>query len=642
MLKPAHFQYRTISLLALGLMACASAPELSAADQSTLHTIESRRLIEAMPPVSNIIAGGGLVNCSSMNGANDDKANKKCALPWVNILQQDPAFANMAMDDISFETAITHPTFTYSITKERIAAFDALPSSLLSDAAKTLLMTKLRAQLDDITKNKTAISFSALDALLSNIPSKLPMTELAALRHSFVDEIPATRSKRKVQARSVAFLTNQASVDIYRAFVHAAMVVAGGKKPTVGLVTASAENPFNDHDIYYSALRSAGANVVWLPADGGLRKALDRKDCEHIAIDYAAYASQGSERQYFHMDKIFPDLAEQQKQFCLNDGAKFNATLTSLHGIFFTGGNQTRHLDSFISRNEHGAHTKISPQLEILRQRFAAGQLVVAGSSAGDAVQSGGTWKGKAVPMIGGGESWKVLANGFIKGGDPTVERPAMRGTLYPAGGLGFFQFGPLDSHFSQRAREARLVRLVSESGLDYGFGVDENTALIVSKPDTNGKTTMVVIGAAGVFVMDARNAKPIASEAYGISNLTIHYLTTGDALSIDSLGKLTVQLSANKQILPLNSSAPIVRQQNLLAPKGMHFLKMTQVMGQSGAAFAFGTSEGSQEKNMPLFSFSLSRKPDTIFRDGADGKLSYTNLSLAITPCTDTCHLPE
>lgn len=623
-------------------MVCTNAQKVCAADPSTLHNRESRRLIDAMPPVSNIIAGGGLVNCSSMNGANDDKANKKCAQPWATILRQDPAFANMSMDDVSFEAVIAHPTFTYSVTAQRIAAFDALPSSVLSDKTKEILLAKLRTQLDDITKNKAAISFFALDALLSNMTSKLTMTELAALRHSFVDEIPATRSKRKVQARSVAFLTNQASIDIYREFVRAATAVAGGKKPTVGLVTASAENPFNDHDIYSSALQSAGANVIWLPADGGLRKALDRKDCDHIAIDYAAYASQGSERQYFHMDKVFPDLAEQQKQFCLNDGAKFNEALTSLHGIFFSGGNQTRHLDSFISRDGRGAPTKTSPQLELLRQHFAAGKLVVAGSSAGDAVQSGGTWQGKAVPMIGGGESWKVLANGFIKDGDPTVERPAMRGTQFPHGGLGFFQFGPLDSHFSQRAREARLVRLVGETGMDYGFGVDENTALVVSQPDANGKTTMVVIGAAGVFVVDARSAKPTAAKAYGIGNVTIHYLTVGDALSIDSLGNLKAQLSANKPLLPLNSSAPFIQQHDVLAPKGMHFLQMTRAMGQSGAAFAFGTSEGSQEKNMPLFSMILSRTPDTIFRDSGDGKPSYTNLALTITPCLDTCAMPQ
>ena len=638
-------------MLFFASMAYANELIASDADKSVSNKTGARHLTDALPPVSNIIIGGGLVNCLSMNGSNDDKANKKCAQSWATILKQDPAFANLQMDDVSFDAAITPPTFTYSITAERIAAFAALPSALVSEAVKASLLSKLRTQLNDLSNSesksdsKTAVSFAAFDEMLSNIASKLTLTELAALRHSFVDELPLTRSKRKVQARSVVFLTDQASMTIYREFVRAATVLAGGKKPTVGIVTAAAENPFNDHDIYYSALRSAGANVVWLPMDGGMRRALDRNDCDHIAIDYAAYASKGSERQYFHMDKVFPDLAEQQKQFCLNNGAKLNEVINSLHGIFFTGGNQTRHLDSFVSRDAHGVHTIISPQLALLQQRFAAGNLVVAGSSAGDAVQSGGKWQGKAVPMIGGGESWKVLANGYFIGGEPTVERAGMRGTLYRDGGLGFFHFGPLDSHFSNRAREGRLVRLVSDSGLDYGFGVDENTALVVRIADAVGTTSMEVMGEAGVFVVDARRASPTAKlktkDAYGISNVTIHYLTAGDTLSIDKVGKLTVQLSAIKSILLEKPLAPAIQQQDVLAPKGMVFLKMTQAMGQSGAAFAFGTSEVSKEKSSPLVSFDLRRTPNTIFRDAGDGKLSYTNLTLSIAPCVDFCQAP-
>jgi len=220
-----------------------------------------------------------------------------------------------------------------------------------------------------------------------------------------------------------------------------------------------------------------------------------------------------------------------------------------------------------------------------------------------------------------------------------------MRGTLYRDGGLGFFHFGPLDSHFSNRAREGRLVRLVSDSGLDYGFGVDENTALVVRKADAAGTTSMEVIGEAGVFVVDARSAMPTAQsttkEAYGISNVNIHYLTAGDTLSIDNLGKLVVQLSQNKPILLEKPLAPAIQQQDVLAPKGMVFLKMTQAMGRTGTAFAFGTSEGSKEKNSPLVSLNLTRTLSTIFRDGGNGKLSYTNLTLSIAPCVDFCQAP-
>lgn len=43
-----------------------------------------------------------------------------------------------------------------------------------------------------------------------------------------------------------------------------------------------------------------------------------------------------------------------------------------------------------------------------------------------------------------------------------------------------------LDTHFSQRGREARLIRLIQDTrimsiGTTRGFGVDEDTALVVT-----------------------------------------------------------------------------------------------------------------------------------------------------------------
>ena len=603
---------------------------------------ETRRLIDAMPGVSNIIIGGGMKSCSSMNGTNESGSNPRCALPWSKLLLQDPAFAGLSVDDVSFNSTITLPAFTYSINANTIAAFRTLPDNLVSEIRKRALLPKLTARANSSEKPLNALSFADFSAIFTDTSAAdaapLTIIELAALRHSFVDTPSRSRSKRQVQARSVAFLTDPASQAIYREFIRAASLNAAGKKPKIGLVTASSENPFNDHDIYSSALTSAGANVVWLPIDGGFREAIDKSDCDNIAIYYAAYASKGSERRHFHMDKIFPDLAEQQRSFCINNGARFNAELEGLDGIFFTGGDQSRHLQSFITRDAQGAHTKSSAQLAILRARFAAGKLVVAGSSAGNAVQSGGQWQTKPVPMLAGGDSWSVLVNGFIDGGDPIPEKPESYGARYAQGGLGFFHFGPLDSHFSNRAREARLVRLVQESGMDYGFGVDENTALVVGKADASGTTSMVVIGAAGVFIAETSAAKNNGKVQYNISDVRIHYLTAGDAANIDRAGKLTIQLSPHKALLPPQTTAPIITQQDVFNTSAMNFLKMTQAMGQSGAPMAVGTTAGSKRQNLPTYTAIVSRTPSSEFRDGDNGNMSYTNLTLSFMPCLNTC----
>jgi len=63
--------------------------------------------------------------------------------------------------------------------------------------------------------------------------------------------------------------------------------------------------------------------------------------------------------------------------------------------------------------------------------------------------------------------------------------------------------------------------------------------------------------------------------------------------------------------------------------------------LGKSGASFAFGTSTSNKQENMPLFSFTLSRTPGTVFHDAgirSDGKISYTNLNLSIAPCVEKC----
>ena len=140
--------------------------------------------------------------------------------------------------------------------------------------------------------------------------------------------------------------------------------------------------------------------MVYLPIEGGLRKAIDANDCANTRYYYDTFANTNALGDIHHMDQVFPDLARQQQDFCANSGATLNATLGTLHGIYFSGGDQARHLESFITKDVAGAYTVISEQARILQTRFAAGTLVVAGTSAGNHIQGGGLWKGKPVPMM--------------------------------------------------------------------------------------------------------------------------------------------------------------------------------------------------------------------------------------------------
>ena len=480
-------------------------------------------------------------------------------------------------------------------------------------------------------------------AVTAGLTATLTSAEKAIVRSAFVDANPQTA--RKVEARSVKFLSDTASFDIYTGFVAAARAANGGKTPAVGLVTASSDlHPFADRDINFFALKSAGAEVIYLPMDGGFRQALDNSDCANTRYYYDSYANTNASGDYYNTDQIYPDLAQQQQAFCTGNGASLAAALQGLSGIFFTGGDQARHLESFVTKDAAGSYTAVSPQVALLQARFAAGQLVVAGTSAGNHIQGGGSWKGKPVPMIGGGDSYTALTAGFVRGSGPVVGSDP-RAISYERGGLGFFNYGVLDSHFSRRTREGRLVRETRETGMDYGFGVDENTSLVVGRPDASGKTSFAVVGAGGVFIADVRSATAsgAATGNYTIDGVKAHYLNPGDSAVIDAGGNLSVMIAPTKPLLPLAPKAAVTTRNKVQDYGSSNFLALTNAMGTSGAALGFGTTEGSADnrgnlQNSPFYSVTLSRGAATEFRGLASGRVSYTQVTLKFAPCAGAC----
>ncbi|TDP61271.1 cyanophycinase [Roseateles toxinivorans] len=585
----------------------------------------------AEPPLANVIIGGGLRNCTSSDAPLASQLSPNCSKTWPEILAQDPGLAGIAPERVPLGRMPAMPSYRYRIDAIGLAALQAQPDPLLPAAQKARLLNQLRP--------RQAVSSLSLAELVAGLDlHALTPIEQAATLNSLVEPPSADREQRQLQARSVAFLTNAASTAIYREFVQAARTAAGGKRPRIGVVTAASRNPYMDHDINVHALRSAGADAVWLPASGALRQALDTGECRHLPVLLDAYVNTSAAGgPLHHVDLSFPELARQHQAFCDDGGEGFNAALTQLDGIFFSGGDQARLLESFVGRDAQGRYRRLSPQLEILRARHAAGRLVVAGTSAGNASQAG-----PGVPMLSGGESWQVLARGFVSGQGPTIEGQGRAGVSYPDGGLGFFRLGALDSHFSQRSREGRLLRFVKDSGLDYGFGVDENTALLVGRPDAGGSTELRVVGAGGVFIADLRQARAqgAADGPIRIDAATVHYLNDGDRARVDGQGRLQIALAADKTLLPANPDAPAVSGTDVQNPRGMTFVKLLQAMGRGGALQAWASTAAQDQA--PRFGIRLQRLPDSEFRVAAHGGLSYTNVQLALAPCDAACDAPQ
>ncbi|MEU4240377.1 cyanophycinase [Actinoplanes sp. NPDC026619] len=159
-------------------------------------------------------------------------------------------------------------------------------------------------------------------------------------------------------------------------------------------------------------------------------------------------------------------------------------------GIFFTGGDQER-ITSVIG----GTATD-----SLLQTLVAAGDVVLAGTSAGAAVMSG--------TMIAEGDA-------------PGVSRASVR----TAPGLEFLPGVLIDQHFAERGRVNRLLSAVALYPHELGLGIDEDTAIL-----TDGDR-FEVLGSGAVTVVDAGAATDIRVPARGpitLAGARIHVLPAG------------------------------------------------------------------------------------------------------------------
>ncbi|NMG06524.1 cyanophycinase [Brasilonema sp. UFV-L1] len=131
-------------------------------------------------------------------------------------------------------------------------------------------------------------------------------------------------------------------------------------------------------------------------------------------------------------------------------------------GIFFTGGDQAR-ITHVLKDTELNA---------AIHKRFSEG-IVIGGTSAGAA----------------------VMPDVMIVEGDSETNPRMEIVQLGP--GLAFLPGVVIDQHFSQRGRLGRLVAALAQQPVVLGFGIDENTAMVVTDSEFE------VIGEGCVTVVD-------------------------------------------------------------------------------------------------------------------------------------------
>ena len=176
--------------------------------------------------------------------------------------------------------------------------------------------------------------------------------------------------------------------------------------------------------------------------------------------------------------------------------AKTVSHLAAADAFIFSGGDQLR------LTSVYGG----SPQLELLRKRYQEEEIVLAGTSAGAMAFSS--------PMI------------FQAAHDIDV----LKGEVQIAAGFGLLSWATIDTHFLERGRLARLVQVLATNPGYTGFGIEEDTAIIVREGrqvEVAGNGTVLVLEGHKSHcanIADVANGNPVS-----IRDLQMHLLVSGD-----------------------------------------------------------------------------------------------------------------
>ncbi|KAH3757307.1 extracellular cyanophycinase [Pelomyxa schiedti] len=366
------------------------------------------------------------------------------------------------------------------------------------------------------------------------------------------------------------------ALDDYNSQIYSKFVeLSGGLGSRVGVIPAASDDPVSSAEYYVDLLRNTwGLDPYW------------------IMVDEA------------HLDNASnPEVVE---------------LANSMSGFYFSGGDQARVTASFLFPN--GTDT---PVMAAIRAKYNAGAVVL-GSSAGTACQT-------SYPMVDGGESYEALIYGTFDTCDIDPSYLCVDGF-----GLGLFTWGYLDTHFSDRGREGRLMRLISDvtpSGSALrGYGCDQNTALLVSASDE--VATATVIGSEGVLIVDMTGAMVIKDPDTGMwsaHGITTSYLTEDD--TVDLITGKVISFAPGKRALKgrEHTTNAVTSSDIFNVVRGERNLEYVNVATSLFDASASQSTYGTTVQKKPEYTVFFTKAPDGA---GYDGVTSFDVYVISYTGC--------
>lgn len=283
--------------------------------------------------------------------------------------------------------------------------------------------------------------------------------------------------------------------------------------------------------------------------------------------------------------------------------------------IFFNGGDQARSVHTLLTSTGHD-----TPLMAAIRRRVNDGSLIIAGTSAGTAVQGQMVYgEGSAYGYIYFNANLAEKAVNSETGLKDDVEGRNVLAYSENGGkmmGLGFA--GPniaVDTHCNTRGRVARNLAAMKSLEATQGICVDEDTAIFL---DDNVGT---VYGSNGVTIADTSTAVFSEGAHFKVSGAKLTYLTSGDSFDF----RTKVATSSKALITMPYYDETEYQSDNILGSNEItksitHVVDSAApyILGKAPAPVRkSGTSYGQEAQT---FSFKFYRNEQTTgyFRDGA------------------------
>lgn len=515
--------------------------------------IENQQL-EHTPIYSHFLIGGAMKTCSSYAQANCEQGTK-----FSDTNKSDKTFAlnEMALKRIQLFIEKYSNVHNFSNLKKLLPELANLSDSgplTRRDLLSWLDRYRLGKEIDTLNNAEYYLFFDTLEVAQKDVKGKR-IKELAKPSSSKLDAAKALNITLKQQLNARLKMANSNA--------------ATERKALMLFSTASARDIFDAVDFYQTNFEALGLSAKWWPVSPAMYQILQAAQaskhndvCKNMDVYLA-------EQYMFDRARVYPDLYAQHQSFCENT-EQFEQLLSQAQGVFFNGGDQSKTLAAFIQ------NAQTNKLLGLMNQYNREGRLLISGTSAGTAVQSGGSFHARPVPMISNGSSQNAMRRGVF-----AIDAPSQRCdaktcntaienddlTYRSTGGLGSFSKGVLDTHFSERDRQARLIVLSAETLSNYAFGVDETTGLLIQADEK--QANFKVIGASGVFVVDnsVMQSQVIKQGQRYLSAYSgaHHYLQSGTIGQVDFVNnqwQLSVDESQQRSGL-INVEAGIWREQS-------------------------------------------------------------------------------